>query len=195
LFFCYFSPFLTKNLVQPITYDQVKSKIIEIRKQKIILDSDIAILYGVETRDINKAVKNNPNKFPENYIFALKKSEKLELVENFHRFNSLKHSTTLPKAFTEKGLYMLATILKSPQAVDTTIAIIETFAQIKELTQTVYSFAKAKTDKEQVKIFENSTGIVTNLLDNELIVSQQETNFKFKLPFLEISRKVTKVKK
>ncbi len=121
-----------------IKYDQVESKIIEIRKQKVILDSDVAALYGVETRDINKAVKNNPNKFPKNYIITLNKSEKGELVENFHRFGSLKHSTSLPKAFTEKGLYMLATILKSPHAIGTTIAIIETFAQIKELTQAVY---------------------------------------------------------
>jgi len=57
-----------------ITYDKVKSKIIEIRGQKVILDSDIAELYGVETRDINKAAKNNPNKFPKNYIITLKKS-------------------------------------------------------------------------------------------------------------------------
>ena len=85
-----------------ITYDQVKSKIIEIRKQKVILDADVAVLYGVETRDINKAVKNNPDKFPKNYIITLSKNEKLKLVENFHRFNPLKHSTSLPKAFTEK---------------------------------------------------------------------------------------------
>lgn len=178
-----------------ITYDQVQSKIIEIRNQKVILDTDVAELYGVETRDINKAVKNNPDKFPNNYILTLNKNEKLELVENFHRFNPLKHSTTLPKAFTEKGLYMLATILKSPRAIATTIAIIETFAKIKELTQTVYQFAKAKTHDQKVKVFENSTSIVADLLDNELTVSQHETSFKIKLPFFEITRKITKVKK
>ena len=186
---------VTKNLVQLITYDQVKSKIIEIRSQKVILDSDVATLYGVETRDINKAVKNNPDKFPANYIFTLNQNEKLELVENFHRFNPLKHSTSLPKAFTEKGLYMLATILKSPRAVGTTIAIIEIFAQIKELTQVVYQFAQAKTHDQKVKIFENGTTIVADLLGNNLTVSQDETSFKIKLPFFEISRKVTRVKK
>lgn len=87
----------------------------------MILDTDVAGLYGVQTRDINKAVKNNPEKFPQNYILVLSKKEKDELVENFHRFNSLKHSTALPKAFTEQGLYMLATILKSPKATETTI--------------------------------------------------------------------------
>jgi len=58
------------------------------------LDSDVAVLYGVVTRDINKAVKNNPEKFPEQYIIQLNKNEKNELVENFHRFDALKHSTT-----------------------------------------------------------------------------------------------------
>lgn len=101
----------------------------------------------------------------------------------------------LPTAFTERGLYMLATILKSQRAIGTTIAIINTFAQIKELTQAVHQFSKATTDKEKIKIFENSTEIVSELLDSKLTVSQHETNFKIKLPFLEISRKITKIKK
>ena len=62
-----------------------------------------------DTRDINKAVSNNTDKFPEGYIVELSKEEKQELVENFHRFNRLKHSTVMPKAVSEKGLYMLAT--------------------------------------------------------------------------------------
>jgi len=86
-------------------------------------------------------------------------------------------------------------LLKSSRAVGTTIAIINTFAQIKELTRTVYQFAKAKKDEDKVKIFENSTSIMADLLDNELMVSQLETSLKIKLPFLEISRKITKVKK
>jgi hypothetical protein len=65
----------------------------------------------VETRDINKSVRNNPAKYPAGYVFELDKNQKNELVENFHRFSKLKHSTTNPKDFTEKGLYMLATIL------------------------------------------------------------------------------------
>ena len=110
---------------------EVESRIITLRNQQVLLDSDVADLYGVETRDINKAVKNNPEKFPQGYIMELDTSEKTELVENFLRFNRQKHSTSLPKAFTEKGLYMLATILKSPKAVQTTIAIVEAYAMLK----------------------------------------------------------------
>ena len=93
----------------------------------VLVDSDVAELYGVETRDINQAVKNNPKKFPNGYILELTKKEKSELVENFHRFNRLKHSTVSPKIFTEKGLYMLATILTGEVATETTIKIIENF--------------------------------------------------------------------
>ncbi len=82
--------------------------IIELRQQQVILDRDLARIYGVETRDINKAVKNNPDKFPTGYIIKLSPNEKQEVVENFHHLKSLKFSPNSPKAFTEKDLYMLA---------------------------------------------------------------------------------------
>jgi hypothetical protein len=109
-----------------LPYIDVEKKIITIRGQKVILDSDVAELYGVETMRINEAVKNNPQKFPKGYIFQLNKKEKKEVIENFDN-PKLKFSPALPTAFTEKGLYMLATILKSPKAAETTIAIVETF--------------------------------------------------------------------
>jgi hypothetical protein len=177
-----------------ITYDQVKSKIIEIRDQKVILDTDVAELYDVETRQINQAVKRNLDKFPADYLLELTAAEWNVLKSQF--VTSIKGGKVkTPIAFTERGLYMLATILKSPRATGTTIAIIDTFAKIKELTQTVYQFAKAKTNDQRVKIFENSTAIIADLLDNELTVSQHETSIKIKLPFFEITRKITKVKK
>ncbi|MCL2481556.1 MAG: ORF6N domain-containing protein [Spirochaetaceae bacterium] len=67
-------------------------KIVEIRGIKALLDCDVASLYGVETREVNQAVKNNPDKFPKGYIITVSKKEKIELVKNFHQFNSLKHS-------------------------------------------------------------------------------------------------------
>jgi len=106
-----------------ISLNDVRDKIITIRNNNVLLDCDVARLYGVETRDINKAVKNNLRKFPEGYIISLTDNEKTEVVENFHHLEKLKFSPTLPNAFTEKGLYMLATILKSEKATDTTIAM------------------------------------------------------------------------
>ncbi|MFA7062487.1 MAG: ORF6N domain-containing protein [Pedobacter sp.] len=111
-----------------VKFEAVEEYILTIRGVKVILDSDVAELYGVETRDINKAVKNNPDKFPDGYIIELDTNE---LDDLRCKFSTAKLSKTRvsPKAFTEKGLYMIATILKSPQATQTTIAIIETFLQ------------------------------------------------------------------
>lgn len=116
---------------------KVENRIITLRGKQVIIDRDVAELYGVETRDINKAVKNNPEKFPDGYIFTLQPSEKQEVVENFHRLKTLKYSNVEPHAFTEQGLYMLATILKSPLATQTTIAIIDTFTKLRLISRTI----------------------------------------------------------
>ena len=105
-----------KKMNHPVKFEHIENKVIDLRKQKVILDSDVAVPYGVQTKEINQAVKNNPAKFPVGYIFSLTTVEKTELVKNFDRFNSLKHLTATSKAFTEKGLYMLATILKGEKA-------------------------------------------------------------------------------
>ncbi|MDE6544124.1 MAG: ORF6N domain-containing protein, partial [Muribaculaceae bacterium] len=123
-----------------IKISDIEASIIELRNQRVLLDSDVARLYGVATREVNQAIKNNPDKFPEGYIIELTKDEKKEVVKNFDNPN-VKFSPRLPKAFTEKGLYMLATILKSPTATQTTIAIVETFAKIRELSRTVGELA------------------------------------------------------
>ncbi|MDR2555066.1 MAG: ORF6N domain-containing protein, partial [Fibromonadaceae bacterium] len=102
-----------KDIIQS---NQVENLIIVIRGERVLLDSDVAKLYGVETREINQAVKNNPDKFPKGYILSLNNEEKNEVIKIFDNLQKLKFSPTNIKAFTEKGLYMLATILKSPKA-------------------------------------------------------------------------------
>jgi len=97
----------------PILYSQVQSHIIEIRQTPIIVDADVAALYGVETKRINEAVRNNPDKFPKDYMFVLTTEELQDLRSKNSSTKVSTKSRTLPKAFTEKGLYMLATILKS----------------------------------------------------------------------------------
>ena len=142
-----------------IKLETVQDKIIDIRGEKVILDSDVAALYGVETKRINEAVKNNQDKFPEGYIFKLTDSEEKELVENFDRFNKIKHSSADLKAFTEKGLYMLATIIKSPKAVQTTLDIIETYARIKDLSRSISKLPKAN-ETEQKNILEKAAEVI-----------------------------------
>ena len=101
-------------------FETLENKLINLNDTLVLIDRDLAELFGVETRDVNKAVKNNLSKFPDGYIVELSKREKIELVEKFHRFNLLKHSSVALKAFTEKGLYMIATILKSKVATQAT---------------------------------------------------------------------------
>jgi hypothetical protein len=171
---------------------QVDDLIILINGQNVILDSDIAALYGTETREINKAVKNNPDKFPAGYII---KANKSELVENFHRFSSLKHSSATPKAFTEKGLYMLATILKSKRATDTTISIIEAFAKLRELSRAVSALAETKDAPTQKSLMQKSGEIMADLLDSGLKTSGTETCLEINLAVMKFKHTVKREKK
>lgn len=123
----------------------IESLIIEIQNQKVILDSDVARLYGVETKHVNQAVKNNHNKFPDGYIIELNTAEWDWVKSKFLTSPILGGGKVkLPNAFTEKGLYMLATILKSGQATATTIAIIEAFSKFRELSRTIKQLSNVK---------------------------------------------------
>jgi len=173
-----------------IQSNQVENLVITIRNERVLLDSDVAMLYGVETKEINQAVKNNPDKFPEEYIFELEECEKTELVKIFDRFNKLKHSTASTKAFTEKGLYMLATILKSQKATQTTIAIVETFAKIRELSRNVSELAKKPEKERQKSLMQHSGEIISDVLGSSLEVSDMETDVEINLALLKFRHKV-----
>lgn len=168
-------------------YEQVEEKILAIQGHNVILDSDVAGLYGVVTRDINKAVKNNPDKFPDGYIIHLNKDEKTELVENLHRFESLKHSTALPKAFTEKGLYMLATILKSPKATETTLAIIETFTKVREIGRAVKGLTELPDGSDKQKNLLHRAGeLISDLIQpDEIMYSESEASVELNLAIVK----------
>jgi phage regulator Rha-like protein len=116
-----------------ISNNIIDSKIIELRDKFIIIDRDVAELYGVETKRVNEAVSNNIDKFPKDYMFELTKDEKSKVVEYFDHLETIKYSPYLPKAFTKKGLWMLATILSSKKAKEVTFLIIETFEKIDNL--------------------------------------------------------------
>ena len=160
----------------------MRDKIITIQNKNVLLDSDVAWLYGVETREVNQAVKNNPGKFPEGYILTVQSSEKQELVKNFDRFSKLKHSTVSPAAFTEKGLYMLATILKSERATATTIAIVEAFAKMRELSGVVAELVKSPGDtQKQADVMQKSSEILSDMVTKELQTTGTETSFEINL--------------
>jgi len=178
-----------------VRFNQVEEKILTIRNQSVILDSDVAILYGVETKEINQAVRNNPDKFPKGYLIETSKEEKKELVKNFDRFNKLKHSTVSPTAFTEKGLYMLATILKSPQATHTTIDIVETFAKIRELSRTIAELSEAPEESKQKSLMQKSGEIIADVLGNDMQVTDTETSIEINFALMKFKHIVKQKKK
>ena len=99
---------------------EVRDKITSIRGMQVIADADIARLYGVQTKEVNQAVRNNPDKFPADYLFTLSKSELQDLQSKILTTNVSSKRRNPTKVFTEKGLYMLATILKSERATSVT---------------------------------------------------------------------------
>ncbi len=179
---------------KPLDINSIHDAIVELRGQRVLIDSDIAKIYGVATRDVNKAVANNPDKFPEGYILKLSKSEKLELVENFHRFNKVKHSSVMPKAFPEKGLYMLATILKSPKATEATFTIIETFAKIRELSRTITTLSATKEEAAQKPLLQRSGELVSELFEDELHKSDTETTIELNFAVLKFKHVIKRGK-
>jgi phage regulator Rha-like protein len=178
-----------------VKFNSVEDKIIAIRNQHVILDCDVADLYGVETKRVNEAIKNNPNKFPEGYVFELQVTEKEEVVENFDHLEGLKFSPSLPKAFTERGLYMLATILKSERAAQTTIEIVETFAKIRELARTVAALAETTEKPKQKSLMQKGGEIIAELLDDDMQVTEAETSIEVNFALMKFKQVIKQKRK
>lgn len=203
-------PTKKKNIIR---FEDVRDRIVEVRGQKCILDFAVAELYGVETREINQAVKNNPKKFPEGWVFELEKEE-LEnlrskiLIANVADTQGLvdlrsKNSTaklpsprsrTLPKAFTERGIYMLATILSGNQAVDTTLTIVDTFVKLHELSRTISEMAKGGDEAEQKSLMQKSGEIAEDLFGDAFSTSETETEIELNFAVLKLKHKIKRKK-
>jgi len=177
-----------------LKFSEVMENIIAIRGQKVILDSDVAALYGVETRDINKAVKNNPHKFPGGYIFELDNKELADLRWKFSTTN-LSKTRVLPKAFTKKGCYMLATILKGEKATETTIAIIEAFDKLSELQETVAELSAAPDEFQQKTLMQKGGEIFSELLGDNLKTSDTETSFEINFAVMKFKHTIKRGRK
>lgn len=177
-----------------IKLENIQDLLLLINNQTVLLDRDVAALYGVETKRLNEAVKNNQERFPNGYIIEVDKNTKNKLVENFDRFNSLKHSTSNPKAFTEKGIYMLATILTTKKAVQTTLDIIETFSKIKELSRNIKELSAIKDKKEQESIMQKSGELIAEILDDNLESTEEETTIELNFAVLKFKHTIKKKK-
>jgi len=196
-----------------INFDDVNNKIITIRNQNVILDSDVAMLYGVQTKEVNQAIRNNPDKFPEGFVFELSKQEwhdrrallivnnsssgssghVVKIFDHMSRNNSkpenyLKSHAT-PKAFTEQGLYMLATILKSPRATQATLTIVSTFAKLKEFSRNIMAINSMEPEVIEPEIIERTGGLLNDLFFSGLPTSA-ETSVEFNFGIMKGKRKI-----
>jgi len=123
-----------EKTLEPTVEDMpITRQILVIRDKQVMLDRDLATLYGVETKRINEQVKRNKERFPEDFCFQIDKSEFKELVANCDRFNKLKHSSSRSFAFTEQGIAMLSSVLKSETAIRVNIAIMRAFVAARQI--------------------------------------------------------------
>jgi hypothetical protein len=125
-----------------IPVETIANKILFLRNEKVLLDRDLAELYGVSTKALNQAVKRNARRFPPDFMFRLTKKEKDELVTNCDRFQPLKHSSVSPRAFTEQGVAMLSSVLNSQRAIEVNISIMRAFVHMRKMIASHTELAK-----------------------------------------------------
>ena len=183
-----------------LVVQKVESMIMGIRGENVILDADVAELYGVETKRINEAVKNNPDKFPEDYMFMLT-DEELQVLRstrstsNILRSKFSTKSRALPKAFTEKGLYMLATILRSKKSIEVTFAIIETFVKVRKIKRELIDLHN-KTDKNIVSDKMNHfSDMLSDIVMPDLETSETESILELNFIIGKIKHTVKRIRK
>ena len=178
-----------------INIQKVEDKIAVIRNMDVIADADVAALYGVQTKEVNQAVRNNPDKFPEHYMFELSKSELRDLRSKILTTNVSAKSRSTTKVFTERGLYMLATILKGDAARDMTFAIIETFAKVRELKKELLELHN-ETDKEVQKTKMQHFGeVLSDIVMPDLQTSETESSLEINFFIGKIKHTVKRVRK
>ena len=144
------------NEVVPIDEEFIKSRIFMIRGVQVMLDRDLATLYGVTTKRLNEQVKRNMARFPASFRFSLSKEEMDELVANCDRLQSMKHSSVPMSAFTEHGIIMLASVLKSDIAISVSIRITNAFVAMRKALASVAPILSRRDVVERRQIADQS---------------------------------------
>lgn len=177
-----------------ISLQEIRCGILTIRGQSVLDDATVADLYGVTTEEVNQAVSNNPDKFSPGYGLELTKDEKREVVKNFDRRTNLKFSASVFGGYAEKGRYLLETVLKSAKAVQTTLAIIETFTKLRYLTQWIGQALETEDTSRQNASIERSGEIFAEILGDELPTKGVETTLELNVAFLKLKHTIKKTK-
>lgn len=168
---------------------------VTLRKQEVIADADVAALYGVKTRRVNEAVRNNIDKFPADYMFELNNKELQDLRSKISTTKVSAKNRNTTKVFTEKGLYMLATVLKSKQATDVSFAIIETFAKVRNLKRELIELHKEKDVSNQEDRVKHFGEVLTDIAMPDLATTETESTLELNFIIGKIKHTVKRVKK
>ncbi|MBK9021086.1 MAG: ORF6N domain-containing protein [Sulfuritalea sp.] len=138
--------------------ETVARRILLLRGLRVMLDADLAELYGVETRALNQAVKRNSERFPADFMFQLNAAEKDEVITNCDHLAKLKFSASMPYAFTEHGALMLGNVLKSSRAIEVSLLVVRAFVQIREMFS-AHKDISAKLDQMERKLSSHDQAI------------------------------------
>lgn len=134
---------------QIIPVEQIERTILEIQGQKVIIDADLATIYGTTTKRLNQAVRRNKDRFPDDFMFQLTEEEKSEVVTNCDHLVNLKYSPHLPYVFTEHGALMAASVLNTERAVKVSVFVVRAFVRLRELVATHKELAIKLKELEQ----------------------------------------------
>ena len=193
----------TGNQIAPIDLEWVKSRLLVLRGEEVLLDRDVAFLYGVQTREINQAIRNNPGKFPEGYTFQLSAVEFHDwkskiLISNLsddERASIKMGMRRAPMALTERGLYMLATILKGEVATRATLAIIETYAQVRGIKRELVALHKETDAKKREGMMKHFGEAVADIVMPELDTVETESTLELNFFIGKLKHTVRRIKK
>ena len=174
-----------------------------VRDQPVLLDRDVAALYGVQTKEINQAVRNNPDKFPEGFLLQLNNDEFSDwkskiLTSNLSpaEKNAIKMGVRrAPKAFTERGLYMLATVLKGELATKATLAIVNTYAQVRSVKRELLELHKEGDKKKKLALMQHFGETLTDIVMPDPDEVETESSLELNFFIGKIKHTVRKIKK
>ena len=182
--------------------NMVKSRMLIVRDQPVLLDRDVAALYGVQTKEINQAVRNNPDKFPEGFLLQLNNDEFSDwkskiLTSNLSpaEKNAIKMGVRrAPKAFTERGLYMLATVLKGEVATKATLAIVNTYAQVRSVKRELLELHKEGDKKKKHALMQHFGETLTDIVMPDPDEVETESSLELNFFIGKIKHTVRKIK-
>ena len=186
-----------------VDINMVKSRMLIVRDQPVLLDRDVAALYGVQTKEINQAVRNNPDKFPEGFLLQLNNDEFSDwkskiLTSNLSpaEKNAIKMGVRrAPKAFTERGLYMLATVLKGELATKATLAIVNTYAQVRSVKRELLELHKEGDKKKKHALMQHFGETLTDIVMPDPDEIETESSLELNFFIGKIKHTVRKIKK